>query len=909
MYVDAYYDRKADLIHVAERINGKRILTQHKPIHDFYVDDPSGKHQSIYGEKVELVKCKNYKEFKKNQSLFSHLKSYESDIKPVFKVLSKHYSSADTPKLHNAFFDIEVDFDPLRGYSSTEDAFMPITAIGVYLQWSETMICLAVPPKTLSWDQAQSIAAHMPEVILFKTEEEMLRVFLEVIQDADILSGWNSEGYDIPYTINRIIRTLGKSYTRQMCLWDKFPQTKEYDSYGKTQSTYILSGRVHLDYMQLYMKYNYEERHSYRLDFIGEMEVGEKKVAYEGSLDRLYNHDFKLFLEYNIQDVMLLDKLDKKLQFIDLTNTIAHDNTVLLPTTMGAVATTEQAIINECHRRGYVVPDRKRSNHEKKETDKAAGAHVAKPVVGYHEWVGSMDINSLYPSIFRALNMAPETIVAQLSLDLTEKEIATKMDGFWQGGDGSTKHKQKFSDSWNNKFGSNEFELVMKKDTAVKLKLLMESGDSLEVTGADVYNLVFHSNQPWNISANGTIFRTDFIGIVPGLLERWYNERKELQAKKKEAEAENNHEQILFWDKRQLVKKINLNSLYGAILNSGCRFFDKRIGQSTTLTGRRITRHMAAETNKLFTGDYDHTGETIVYGDTDSVYFSAQPILPQDKELDMQSAIDLYDHVSDKVSNTFPEFLKREFNVPLESGKVLKAGREVVGRSGLFITKKRYAIKVLDIEGYQPEGGKLKIMGMDIKRSDTPEFVQDFLEGILDKALSGYSESDIIDEIKAFREIFKDMRPWEKGMPKRVNNLTTYTEKLKNIRTTEMGNYRLNKLQGLTKKTNNMIPGHVRASINWNQYKKAMGDQYSMNIVDGMKVIVCKLKNNAMGYASIAYPTDESNLPEWFMSLPFDEDGMRDSVLTKKIHNVIGAMGYDLSKSELSDSFEEFFDF
>jgi hypothetical protein len=153
------------------------------------------------------------------------------------------------------------------------------------------------------------------------------------------------------------------------------------------------------------------------------------------------------------------------------------------------------------------------------------------------------------------------------------------------------------------------------------------------------------------------------------------------------------------------------------------------------------------------------------------------------------------------------------------------------------------------------------------------------------------------------------MRPWETGMPKRVNNLTTYTEKLKNIRTTEMGNYRLNKLQGLAKKTNNMIPGHVRASINWNQYKEAMGDQYSMNIVDGMKVIVCKLKNNAMGYASIAYPTDESNLPEWFMNLPFDEDGMRDSVLTKKIHNVIGAMGYDLSKSELSDSFEEFFDF
>ena len=191
---------------------------------------------------------------------------------------------------------------------------------------------------------------------------------------------------------------------------------------------------------------------------------------------------------------------------------------------------------------------------------------------------------------------------------------------------------------------------------------------------------------------------------MPGLLERWYAERKTLQAKKKEAKS---NEEIAFWDKRQLVKKINLNSLYGAILNPGCRFFDKRIGQSTTLTGRAITKHMGAETNRLLAGEYDHTGDTIVYGDTDSVYFTAVPALPDGTSLDMDSAIALYDHVSQQVSDTFPTYLKKSFNVPVEAGQVMKAGREVVGRSGLFITKKRYAIKCLDIEGYQPEGGKL----------------------------------------------------------------------------------------------------------------------------------------------------------------------------------------------------------
>ena len=889
-YVDAFYDRHKDVIRVVERTAGKRILVDHKPEYNFYIPDPRGNHRSIYGEPVQEIRCRNIKEFRKNLAINSTVKKYESDIKPINKTLAKHYLNADTPKLQTAFFDIEVDFDPERGYSSPEDAFMEITSIGVYLQWMDAMICLAVPPKTLSWEQAQSIAQKLPEVILFKTEKEMLQTFLQVIDDADILSGWNSEGYDIPYTINRIVQVLGKSETRRLCLWNQYPKERRYESHGSERETYDLIGRVHLDYMQLYRKYNYEERHSYRLDYIGEMEVGEKKVAYEGSLDRLYNHDFEKFLEYNIQDVMLLDKLDKKLQFIDLANTIAHDNTVLLPVTMGAVATTEQAIINEAHRRDFVVPDRDKSE---KHNTQAAGAYVAFPKKGYHEWVGSMDLNSLYPSVFRALNMGGETIVGQLRQDYTEKEINEKMN----------LEKKSFADAWLGKFGSNEYEMVMAKDVDHKMHLDMEDGATVEVTGADVYNLIFNSGQPWNISANGTIFKTDFQGIVPGLLERWYAERKQLQAKKKEA---TDAEQIAFWDKRQLVKKINLNSLYGAILNPGCRFFDKRIGQSTTLTGRAITKHMGAETNRLLTGKYDHTGDTIVYGDTDSVYFTAMPALPEDAELDMESAISLYDHISQQVSDTFPQMLKDQFNVPKEAGKVMQAGREVVGRSGLFITKKRYAIKCLDIEGYQPEGGKLKIMGMDIKRSDTPEFIQDFLEEVLNDALSGHTEQDVLDKIRDFKNDFKSLDPWRKGMPKRVNNLTMYSEKLAKKRKVDTTNVRLTRHE---KKDTGTIPGHVRASINWNEFKTAMSDNYSMTITDGMKVIVCRLKPNAMGYTSIAYPTDEMHLPDWFKDLPFDTEAMEEAVLDKKISNVLGAMKWDLDSTKGGQILQTFFKF
>ena len=893
-YVDAFHDTAKDKILVSERVDGKRHIVTLQPEYNFYYADPRGKARSVYGDPVTEVRCKSLKDFRKNVAINKKSgKMFETDVRPINKTLEKNYLNAEIPKLHTAFFDIEVDFDPVKGFSSPEDAFMPITAIGVYLDWMDAMVCLAVPPKTLDWQQAQNIADGMPEVMLFKDEAEMLNTFLTLIDDADILSGWNSEGYDIPYTTNRIIKILGKSETRRLCLFGQFPKERKFEMFGSERQSYDLIGRVHLDYLQLYRKYNYEERHSYRLDYIGEMELGEKKVVYEGSLDRLYNHDFERFLEYNIQDVLLIAKMDKKLQFIDLANTIAHDNTVLLPTTMGAVATTEQAIINEAHLRGFCVPDRDR---REKHNTQAAGAYVAFPKKGKHEWIGSMDINSLYPSVFRALNMAPETIVGQLRPEFTDEEIENKQK----------LEKLSFADSWLGKFGSNEYEMVMAKDVDTVMKLDMEDGTSVEVTGADVYNLVFHSGQPWNISANGTIFKTDVQGIVPGLLERWYAERQELQAKKKNASTE---EEKAFFDKRQLVKKINLNSLYGAILNPGCRFFDKRIGQSTTLTGRAITKHMGAETNRMFTGDYDHTGDTIVYGDTDSVYFSAVPSLPADVSLDMQSAITLYDHISDTVSDTFPQFMKDSFNVPLKIGSVIKAGREVVGKSGLFITKKRYAIKCLDIEGYQPEGGKLKIMGMDIKRSDTPEFVQDFLEEILDSALEGMPEKEVIQMIKDFKAGFKKLEPWKKGMPKRVNNLTMYTKKYRK-QTNMQTNTNIYKLEKLKEETENkMIPGHVKASIVWNDLKFANSDQYSLSIMDGAKVVVCRLKNNPMGYTSIAYPTDELKIPQWFKELPFDEEGMEQAVLDKKIQNVLGVLGWDLSRANDSEVMDNFFEF
>ncbi len=875
-YVDALFDRDADKISVVERIKGERRYVEYPARYVAYYDDPKGKFKSVYGTPVSRIATKSGKEFKREVHMQSGKKLYESDINPIFRCLEENYLNKDAPELQVAFFDIEVDFDPNKGYAKPADAWAPIISITVYLQWLDQLISLAIPPK--DFPNPEIIEQEFENTMLCESEADMLDKFIALIEDADVLSGWNSEGFDIPYTVNRIQKVMSKDDTRRLCLWNTYPRKRLFERFGNEEVTYDIIGRVHLDYMQLYRKYTYEERHSYALDFISKMELGEQKTPYEGTLDQLYNKDFVKFIEYNRQDVALLGRLDDKLKFIALSNELAHQNTVLIQTTMGAVAVTEQGIINEAHRRGMVVPDRVRREPG---SDPAAGAYVAYPKKGLQDWIGSIDINSLYPSVIRALNMAPETIVGQLRQTITEEEIERRM----------TMEKKSFAGAWEGEFGSFEYQAVMRKDRAQSITIDWETGESNILSAAEVYELIFNSDQPWFLSANGTIFTHEFAGVIPGLLERWYAERKELQAKKKKAIDANNDTETAFWDKRQLVKKINLNSLYGAILNPGCRFFDTRIGQSTTLTGRCITKHMASKTNEIICGEYDYRGKSVIYGDTDSVYFSAyQPLkteidagnIPWSKE----SVTQLYDSVAEEVNKSFPKFMLEAFNCPSTYGKLIAAGREAVGTKGLFITKKRYAMKIYDLEGEAVD--KIKAMGLDLKRSDTPAYIQNFLSDVLDKVLMGTGEEEIMDFIADFRLEFKKMPGWEKGSPRRVNKLTEYHSREK----------RKGKIN---------MPGHVRAAINWNTLKKVYNDKYSMDIIDGQKCIVCKLRDNPMGYTSIAYPTDELRIPDWFKELPFADDEMEATLINKKLDNLIGVLDWDLGASEADNTFDKLF--
>ena len=640
-YVDVNYDRKFDRMRVAERINGQRVLSEVPVEHVFYYTHPAGSHRTIFDQP-----CKKFSTFssrKSTQKKAELLKLpkpptiVESDIRLEFRHLAKHYSGVNAPVLNLGFFDIEADWNPDYGWSSADEAKNAVTAISIYLSSDQTLYTMALCPPTLEPHVAQemcdpvrddegNVTQGFENTMVFDKEIDMLRRFLDLIEDVDVLSGWNSEGYDVPYLVNRVKLLMGDNAARRFCLWGMLPRERKYLKFGKESKTYDFIGRVHLDYLVLYQKHNPQQQQSYRLDYIGEQEVGENKTPYEGTLDDLYKKDFYRFIEYNRQDVALLVKIDAKRKFIELANQIAHTNCVLLRTTVGSVSLVEAAIINEMHALGYVVPDRKPKEDEETEatprtkqsrtvrteyvdsdilehhlhtiltemsdeereiifadmvargaeetdlhdpesslrefasyleaTQPAAmdrlvrqstyyedvevvdedddafvkmskdgrtpvvGAYVAQPKKGIHREIACIDINSLYPSCIRALNMSPETIFGQVRPTATMALVEKRIEG-----------KTPRAEAWDGIFCLLEV-TAMHNRTDEIVTVDFEDGTSKEMSGAELNDLIFTPSNYLCISANGTIFRTDKEGIIPQLLAKWYSERQTMQGLK-----------------------------------------------------------------------------------------------------------------------------------------------------------------------------------------------------------------------------------------------------------------------------------------------------------------------------------------------------------------------------------------
>jgi hypothetical protein len=325
---------------------------------------------------------------------------------------------------------------------------------------------------------------------------------------------------------------------------------------------------------------------------------------------------------------------------------------------------------------------------------------------------------------------------------------------------------------------------------------------------------------------------------------------------------------------------------------------------------------MGSKTNEVIDGTYDYKGKSVIYGDTDSIYYSMYPSYSKEIdsgeiEWDKEIALTMYDEIADQVNASFPDFMKEFFNCPRKQGEIIAAGRENLATSAIFIKKKRYAMLIYDDDGerrdIEGKPGKVKAMGLDLKRSDTPDYMQTFLRSCLLKVLTGGDQDDIVDMVKEFKKEFRDKPGWEKGTPKRVNNLTKFKNDVAKYKKAQNADFKLRSSEDKLQKPR--LPGHVSAALNWNTLREMHGDRYSVEITDGMKTIVCKLRDNPMKMTSIAYPIDEPRIPQWFQELPFDHDLMETTIIDKKIDNLIGVLKWDLRNANASETFEELFSF
>jgi DNA polymerase elongation subunit (family B) len=738
----------------------------------------------------------------------------------------------------------------------------------------------------------------IPEIEIVMSEHELLSKMCMTIENADIISGWNSEFFDIPYICERLLLAGGESFLARLEHQGCRPPKKEMvNRFGTEEPVYKFSGRSHLDYMKLFQKFTFEGRTSYALGNILQEEVGIGKLEYEGSLEDLYHYDFPLFVAYNFRDVDGLLQLNDKFKFIALANQMAHENTVLFDAVLGTVSYVETGITNHAHNVLHkIVNDKVIGNNKKVE-----GAIVMTPWKGLHEWIGSVDINSLYPNIIRSLNISPEKIIGQF----VDKEKA------WED---------------------------VRRKNQNRHCMIFENGEQEVLTAAEWADILT-CNQ-FAISAYGTVFdQGNGRGVVADILGFWYNERKRLQAEKKKyaklakdekdpvkkAEYKKLEEDF---DLLQLTKKISMNSLYGALLNVAFRFGDERMGASVTASGRQTTARMIENIGEKLTGNkhfldkrydpdgierkeshkswhqgkrYDLTEErwetfskvpvpknysnryeedddedddaemvsasykafevlpngkakfssVIIYGDTDSCYYICKDAV------DGPSAIKIADAAADFANAAFPAFMKEAFLCQPEFDVLIKAGREIVGERGLFQAKKKYIVKVIDLEGFAVD--KIKSMGSEIKKADTPKVIQVFLKETVDMILNGKEYDDIVSYVNGQRiEIMKknSLSVFSLGVAKQVNKLEKYLAEYLNPGTQKYLD-KNSKMRGLT------IPGHVKAALNFNKALYHF-DKGSKEIHSGDKVVQFYLKKNEFGFEAMAFPSELSKFPDWF---------------------------------------------
>lgn len=533
-FVSCIEDFEQDKVMVWERPigGGPRTLRFHNPPRYFYIPSSTGEHTTITNVQVEKVSANSASELR--DLVRSYITTFEADIRPDARVLMNEYFGRPTPVINYAFFDIEVDVKSGMGWANPQNPYAAINALTLWQSWTKEYKCYAVPPQNWSEEERNSFGEDVrkfaeqynlkfiPNFILCRNEEELLSKFIADIQDCDILSGWNSELFDVPYIVERLKRVYGKDVgPKKLCFPGAgSPRMRVVEVFGNEEVAYDLKGRTHIDYMDAFKKFTFEGRTSYSLANIAADELDVEKIDTGLSFEEMYNDHFFKFCVYNARDVEILQLLDEKFKFIQLINQMAHENTVPYSAIMGTVRYVDMGITNRVHKvHGRVTINKP----EIDETDrgKVEGAVVFDPLFGLWKWIGSVDINSLYPSVIRALNMSYETFIGQFHNDVAD----------WRG---IMDDRQRAEPTCPNGKPNIRYRTEEELDfdyNQREYSMLHVCGDVITKTAPEWRDWLKENN--FAISAFGTVFDQNQVGVVAETLTFWFAERKRLQLEKK----------------------------------------------------------------------------------------------------------------------------------------------------------------------------------------------------------------------------------------------------------------------------------------------------------------------------------------------------------------------------------------
>jgi len=632
----------------------------------------------------------------------------------IYAYLNEEYPEEvvyDRDLIKVAYIDIEVSSE--FGFPSADEALHEVTAItlkkdSIFHVWGYGDY---IPSRN-------DVFYHQ-----CNNERELLTRFLSEWAEGgypDVVTGWNVTFFDIPYLIRRMNQIIGESEAKRFSPWRIFKERQVRTKF-KEETVFNIGGVATLDYLEMYQKFTYSQQESYKLDHIGFVELGERKLSYDyDTLHEFYVKDFQRFIDYNIRDVELVEKLEKQTGLLALALIIAYKGGVNYPDTLGTTAIWDSIIYRYLSQKNIAIPpatDKHRPEYP--------GGYVKDPQVGKHEWVVSFDLNSLYPMTIVQYNMSPETIV----------------EGAHYG---------------------------MPCDVDFYLK------------GIELPKEIRDMNVA--VAANGVMFRKDKQGFLPEIIEGYYADRKAtkkkmlgVKQKYEETHAEELKREMNQLDNTQQAIKILLNSLYGALGNKYFRYFDIRIAEGITLSGqlsiRWAEKYMNIAMNKIMnTTAIDY----VIYMDTDSLYLNMAPLVKNVKPADPVAFLDK------ACAQKFEKVLEDAYAILFEQQNAFKntmaMKREAIADAGIWTAKKRYILNVHNSEGVQYAEPKLKIMGIEAVKSSTPAVVRGKFKEAYKLMLSG-SEKDLQKFVSDFYEVFKGLAPEDVSFPRGVSEIDKWEDK------------------------------------------------------------------------------------------------------------------------------------